>query len=43
MSGMKHHLDSSVAEIRTVGMVVAEIITSKINVTGEPLTFEVNL
>ena len=41
MSGIKHHLDSSVEDIRTVGMVVVEIVTAKLNVTGESLKFEV--
>ncbi|NWI05352.1 TELO2 protein, partial [Tichodroma muraria] len=40
MEGMKCHLDSSLPQIRRLGMVVAESISSKINTEGPVLKFE---
>ncbi|NXC31544.1 TELO2 protein, partial [Campylorhamphus procurvoides] len=40
MEGVKCHLDSSLPQLRRLGMVVAESISSKINTQGPVLTFE---
>ncbi|RMC17930.1 hypothetical protein DUI87_05599 [Hirundo rustica rustica] len=43
MEGMKCHLDSSLPQLRRLGMVVAESISSKINTEGPVLKFEVKV
>lgn len=40
MEGVKCHLDSSLPQIRRLGMIVAESISSKINTDGPVLTFQ---
>ncbi|NXL49466.1 TELO2 protein, partial [Podilymbus podiceps] len=40
MEGMKCHLDSSLPQIRRLGMIVAESISSKINIDGPVLKFQ---
>lgn len=41
MEGVKCHLDSSLPQIRRLGMIVAESISSKINTDGPVLKFQV--
>uniref|UniRef100_A0A8C8A8S0 Telomere length regulation protein TEL2 homolog n=1 Tax=Otus sunia TaxID=257818 RepID=A0A8C8A8S0_9STRI len=41
MEGVKCHLDSSLPQIRCLGMIVAESISSKINTDGPVLKFQV--
>ena len=41
LGGMQSHLDSSVVRIRRVGMVVGECLSSRINISGTKLKFEV--
>lgn len=43
MEGVKCHLDSSLPQIRRLGMIVAESISSKINTDGPILTFQVKV
>lgn len=43
MEGMKCHLDSSLPQLRRLGMVVAESISLKINTEGPVLKFEVKV
>jgi len=43
MEGVKCHLDSSLPQIRRLGMIVAESISSKINTDGPVLTFQVKV
>ncbi|KAM9179575.1 telomere length regulation protein TEL2 homolog isoform 3-T3 [Mergus octosetaceus] len=40
MEGVKYHLDSSLPQIRRLGMIVAESISSKINTDGPVLKFQ---
>lgn len=41
MEGVKCHLESSLPQIRRLGMIVAESISSKINTDGPVLKFQV--
>lgn len=43
MEGVKCHLDSSLPQIRRLGMIVAESISSKINTDGPVLQFQVKV
>lgn len=43
MEGVKCHLDSSLPQLRRLGMVVAESISLKINTEGPVLKFEVKV
>lgn len=43
MEGVKCHLDSSLPQLRRLGMVVAEAISLKINTEGPVLKFEVKI
>ncbi|KFZ51661.1 Telomere length regulation protein TEL2, partial [Podiceps cristatus] len=43
MEGMKCHLDSNLPQIRRLGMIVAESISSKINTDGPVLKFQVKV
>uniref|UniRef100_A0A8C0FJ93 Telomere length regulation protein TEL2 homolog n=1 Tax=Bubo bubo TaxID=30461 RepID=A0A8C0FJ93_BUBBB len=43
MEGVKCHLDSSLPQIRCLGMIVAESISSKINTDGPVLKFQVKV
>ncbi|KFP82085.1 Telomere length regulation protein TEL2, partial [Apaloderma vittatum] len=43
MEGVKCHLDSNLPQIRHLGMIVAESVSSKINTDGPVLKFEVKL
>uniref|UniRef100_A0A8C0FHD8 Telomere length regulation protein TEL2 homolog n=1 Tax=Bubo bubo TaxID=30461 RepID=A0A8C0FHD8_BUBBB len=43
MEGVKCHLDSSLPQIRCLGMIVAESISSKINTDGPVLKFQVKI
>uniref|UniRef100_A0A8C2U4I4 Telomere length regulation protein TEL2 homolog n=1 Tax=Coturnix japonica TaxID=93934 RepID=A0A8C2U4I4_COTJA len=43
MEGVKCHLDSSLPQIRRLGMIVAESISSKINTDGPVLKFQVKV
>lgn len=43
LGGMQSHLDSSVVRIRHMGMVVGECLSSRIDINGTKLTFEVQL
>uniref|UniRef100_A0A4W6G1G0 Telomere length regulation protein TEL2 homolog n=1 Tax=Lates calcarifer TaxID=8187 RepID=A0A4W6G1G0_LATCA len=40
LSGMQSHLDSSVVQIRRVGMVVGECLSSRMDINGTKLKFE---
>lgn len=41
LGGMQSHLDSSVVRIRQMGMVVGECLSSRMNINGNKLKFEV--
>uniref|UniRef100_A0A803YK07 Telomere length regulation protein TEL2 homolog n=1 Tax=Meleagris gallopavo TaxID=9103 RepID=A0A803YK07_MELGA len=43
MEGVKCHLDSSLPQIRRLGMIVAESISSKVNTDGPVLQFQVKV
>uniref|UniRef100_A0A8C9FNL2 Telomere length regulation protein TEL2 homolog n=1 Tax=Pavo cristatus TaxID=9049 RepID=A0A8C9FNL2_PAVCR len=43
MEGVKCHLDSSLPQVRRLGMIVAESISSKINTDGPVLKFQVKV
>lgn len=43
MEGVKCHLDSNLPQIRHLGMIVAESISSKINTDGPVLKFQVKV
>ena len=43
MEGVKCHLDSNLPQIRRLGMIVAESISSKINSDGPVLKFQVKI
>lgn len=43
LGGMQSHLDSSVVRIRQMGMVVGECLSSRMNINGTRLKFEVKL
>lgn len=43
MEGVKCHLDSNLPQIRRLGMIVAESISSKINTDGPVLKFQVKV
>lgn len=43
LGGMHSHLDSSVERIRQIGMVVGECLSSRMNIEGTSLKFEVLL
>lgn len=43
LGGMQSHLDSSVVRIRTMGMVVGECLSSRMDFSGTKLKFEVQL
>lgn len=43
LGGMQSHLDSSVVRIRQMGMVVGECLSSRMNINGTKLKFEVLL
>lgn len=43
LGGMQSHLDSSVVRIRQMGMVVGECLSSRMNINGNKLKFEVIL
>lgn len=42
LGGMQSHLDSSVVRIRLMGMVVGECLSSRMDINGTKLKFEVN-
>lgn len=41
LGGMQSHLDSSVVRIRRMGMVVGECLSSRMDINGTKLKFEV--
>lgn len=41
LGGMQSHLDSSVVHIRRLGMVVGECLSSRMDINGAKLKFEV--
>lgn len=41
LGGMQSHLDSSVVRIRLMGMVVGECLSSRMDISGTKLKFEV--
>ena len=41
LGGMQSHLDSSVVRVRRMGMVVGECLSSRMDVNGAKLKFEV--
>ena len=41
MSGVQVHLDSPLPEMRLLGMIVAEALTEKVDVSKQKLQFEV--
>lgn len=41
LGGMQSHLDSSVVRIRLMGMVVGECLSSRMDINGTKLKFEV--
>lgn len=43
LGGMQSHLDSSVVRIRHMGMVVGECLSSRMDISGTKLKFEVQL
>lgn len=43
MEGVKCHLDSNLPQVRRLGMIVAESISSKINTDGPVLKFQVKV
>lgn len=42
MAGVKCRLDSSLPPVRRLGMIVAEVISSRIHPEGPPLKFQVS-
>lgn len=43
LGGMQSHLDSSVVRIRHMGMVVGECLSSRMDISGTKLKFQVHL
>lgn len=43
LGGMQSHLDSSVLRIRRMGMVVGECLSSRMNISGTQLKFQVQV
>lgn len=43
LGGMQSHLDSNVLQIRHMGMVVGEYLSSRMDISGTKLKFEVQL
>lgn len=43
LGGMQSHLDSSVVRIRRMGMVVGECLSSRMDINGTKLKFEVKV
>lgn len=43
LGGMQSHLDSSVVRIRLLGMVVGECLSSRMDINGTKLKFEVKI
>lgn len=41
LGGMQSHLDSSVVRVRHMGMVVGECLSSRMDISGTRLKFEV--